>query len=490
MPSSSPPLSLVGDVDNSELEAQLDAQILHIRREIAKLRSQKNQLSSALLGSSRVQKHVHDRKASRNGSDKLQERLDEAVETQRRENDVSIHRLAIGVTAFPFTDPAPERQGEPAMLGVRFDLAPTSFESTSARCSVVACAVDTRNTYAEDRETSTQEGHLENTYFVMLRRLDYQGRTYLKVHHHTIPGHINVEHYANRYLPLPEALEHNEDVGMNGVGHDNNSASEEIAPFEDDSGIDVTQDIQLDADVDMDSPHHHAGATETQPGTNLPSRTTASTPTADQNLHTFTARLRDDLQSWHNLSKSIAHIRHSLGLHPHHDNQTASNQNRGATPTTPPSTFDQHQYQSTATATIAAQHAIISLEQDTNDARQIIIVWADETLGKLRLSYDGSIDKAVLYGTKSQSSSTSASQPEPEPESELSELESDDDRNIIRTHKHHRKAQQTDERPVSHVRMHEVERLLTFDEDGAKVMVQDLLGRLRVVAERVFSEWA
>ncbi|KAK5102550.1 hypothetical protein LTR70_000408 [Exophiala xenobiotica] len=507
MPSVPPPSSPVADMDNGDLEAHLDAEILRIRREIAKLRSQKKMLSSALLGSARVQKHVHDRRTLRTGYDKLQERLDEAVETQRRENDVSIHRLAIGVTAFPFSDPAPEREGEPAMLGVRFDLAPTSLESISARRTTAGCGADTLQTNVGGRETSAQEGQIENTYFVMLRRFRYQGRTYLKVHHHTIPGHIDVEHYADQHLPLPEALQHNEDAGTNAGGANGTSTREESAPFEDDSGIDVTQDIQLDPNIDRTSDPTSATdpQQETETAATPSSRPSTSTSTTaniqntNQNLHTFTNRLRDALQSWHNRSKSISHICHSLGLHGH---QTPTN--RGATPTTPPPIFDQHQhqYQSTASpSTHTPHHAITSLTQSTADARQLKIVWQDETLGILRLSHDGSINRAIVYGTKtkskamSRSSRTSQSQSQPESESELSELESDDARNIIRTRiraqnqkqKDAKKVKETDEQPADHVRMHEVERLLMVSGDGGRVMVQDLVGRLRVIGERVFS---
>lgn len=510
MPSAPPPSSPVDDINNSDVEAHLDAEILQIHREIAKLRSQKKQLSSALLGSFRVQKHVHDRKTLRNGSDKLQERLEEAVERQRRENDVSIHRLALGVTAFPFSDPAPERQGEPAMLGVRFDLAPAAFDSISARRTTAGCGADALQTDVGGRETSAQqqqqqhsaqEGQLENTYFVMLRRLRYQGRTYLRVHHHTIPGHIDVEHYADQYLPLPEAFQHNEDAGINEDGADGNSTREESAPFEDDSGIDVTQDIQLDPNTDPTSDPTNLTDLQqgTETGANPPSRpstsTTANIQTTNQDLHAFTNRLRADLQSWHNRRKSISHIRHSLGLH---DHQTSSN--RGATPTTPPPTFDQYQYQyqSTAsTSTPTPNHAISSLTQTTNDARQLKIVWQDETLGLLRLSHDGSINRAIVYGTKSKSKSGSSrtsqshSEPESESESELSELESDDDRNIIRIRAQKQKQKdakkEADEQRVDHVRMHEVERLLMVNEGGGRVMVQDLVGRLRVIGERGFS---
>jgi len=512
MPSVPPPSSPVADMVNSDLEAHLDAEILRIRGEIAKLRSQKKQLSSALLGSARVQKHVHDRKTLRNGCDRLQERLDEAVETQRRENDVSIHRLAIGVTAFPFSDLAPEREGEPAMLGVRFDLAPTSLESISARRTTAGCGADTlqtgvggRDTSMQQQQHSAQDGQLENTYFVVLRRLRYQGRTYLKVHHHTIPGHIDVEHYADQHLPLPEALQRNDDASMNGVGANGTSTREESAPFEDDSGIDVTQDIQLDPNIERTSDPTSATdpQQETETAATPSSRPSTSTSTTaniqntNQNLHTFTNRLRDALQSWHNRSKSISHIRHSLGLH---DHQTPTN--RGATPTTPPPIFDQHQYQSTASpSTHTPSHAITSLTQSTADARQLKIVWQDETLGILRLSHDGSINRAIVYGTKtkskamSRSSRTSQSQSQPESESELSELESDDARNIIRTRiraqnqkqKDAKKVKETDEQPADHVRMHEVERLLMVSGDGGRVMVQDLVGRLRVIGERVFS---
>jgi len=48
--------------------------------------------------------------------------------------------------AFPFGDPAPEREREPAMSGVSFDVAPTSLESISARRTTAGCGADALQT--------------------------------------------------------------------------------------------------------------------------------------------------------------------------------------------------------------------------------------------------------------------------------------------------------------------------------------------------------
>jgi len=399
----------------------------------------------------------------------LQQKLDEAVDAQRQANDVQIHRLALGVTAFPFTDPAPERVGEQAMLGVRFDLGPISFVGQGGS----AGAGDMR---AQENEHEESADENDNTYFVMLRRLQDQGQTYLKVHHHTIPGHIDVEGYAERYLPLPDALLDNEDDNEPTGERANN---EDSALFEDDSGIDVTQDIHVEGDDATASNTNASSST-----TNVASANVSVSPT--QSLHPFIHSLLDALRSWHARTKSIAHLRHQLNLQPTPSQST----NTGASPR---SSLAPDLDLNLPLTNAAPKHNIASLTQTTHDARQLKIIWTDSTLGILRIAYDGTVDRAVVYGARGPTQDPS----EPS-ESELSELASDDDRNVVRvralTHAHaltHTNAMERGRDAASvgtiSVRMHDVERLLMVDEEGKRLMIHDLVDRLRVVDERVFS---
>ncbi|KAK5938785.1 hypothetical protein PMZ80_008977 [Knufia obscura] len=438
-----PPPSPVSQTRNIDLETHLDAEIQRVRQQIANLHKQKNQLSSALLGSTRVQKHVHDRKSGKNGNDKLQEKLEEAIAREKVENDTKVYRLAMGVTSFPFTDPAPERRGEAAMVGVRFDLAPARFASGQ-----VATKTDNGDERAEmqQQHPAGPEDGTENTFFVMLRRLQHQGRTYLKVHHHTIPGHIDVDGYAEQYLPLPDALrDGDENMGMDVDNANSTRQGSQSQPFEDDSGIDVTQDIHANTDGNTNS-NTISHASSTEPTTTSTATTHNNIHGNNQNLHTFVKTLRDDLQSWRNRVKSINHLRHELNLQDS-SHQAASNEGASPCPSSP---------RLNPISQPEAKYNVQSLTRTTNDARQLQIIWADQTLGILRINYDGTIDRAVVYGTHTRTVT-------------------------------HGDSVVGNETEQPHVRMHEVERLLMVNEDGEEVMVRDLVDRLRVIEERVFS---
>lgn len=266
---------------SKDLEAQLDSHILHVRKEIAKLRAHKQRLSSSLLCSSRVQKQLFTRRPNKqNGATtesdsslgaKLAE-LESKVDQEKEINDIKIHRLAFGVTSFPFSDDAPERRGpdgqNQTMLGLRFDLHPTREELQTGRGDVIS----------EDVE---QDERISN-YFIILRKLTLENQLYLRVHQHSIPAHIDVDGLEQKHLPLPDALHFNCDQHSH-----------------DDSGVDLTLDV-------------------VQPDTNSPPALpqVASTEDTGQDLHAFTRTLHAHLRAWHYRIQSVYLLRKEVEQRP------------------------------------------------------------------------------------------------------------------------------------------------------------------------------
>ncbi|KAK5070913.1 hypothetical protein LTR64_003887 [Lithohypha guttulata] len=455
----------------NDLEARLDDQIAHIRAEIAKLRAQKQRLSTTLLGSSRVQKWLQTREHGFGSSSKstaasvyedtangteatsIGKRLEDAIEHLNHKNNVKVHNLAFGITAFPFTDTAPERRNadglEALMLGVRIDLHPTTPELLHVNENTLQDPADVQATKPQNHTEERQNNeHMPSSYILLLRKLRHQNQTYLRVHWTNVPKHIDVDLHEQHYLPLPDALMDDAAVTLN---HDtstrnnnNQQAGNEHLPaedtFEDDSGIDVTQDLEAPVQQQHVPPTMGVNA--------------ANISTNNQDLHRFTECVRDDLQSWWYRRQGIEYLRHVLGL-----NTSIALSSSSKT----------------------AHHNIQTLERKTNDARNMKIVWKSGAVGLLRIGYDGTIERAVVYGLGSglqKKRLVSYSDSDSHSGSELSELESDDDRNVFRTQP---RSLREGGKQSSQVRLFEVERLLMRDEQDDQVRVQNLVGRLEII---------
>ncbi|KAJ5114825.1 hypothetical protein NUU61_000584 [Penicillium alfredii] len=155
-------------------EEQLDSEIISIRAEIRKLQRRKRFLSSSLLSSEPIQKHlrkptpalssIHDDNAS----------ISPLVRAAGEHSASNHHRIAFGTTTFPFKDPSPTTTAadNPNLLGVRIDV----------------CA---------------RNGQFTKPYYVLLRR--ERGRAEqpkrLRVHKHTIPTFISMAKLESVYLP-------------------------------------------------------------------------------------------------------------------------------------------------------------------------------------------------------------------------------------------------------------------------------------------------
>lgn len=443
-----------------DLESRLDNEIAHIRSEITKLRAHKQRLSSALLGSNRIQKHIDARKSSvprsagRDDTCSLDKKVEEAIDQEKQKNDIKVHRLGFGVTAFPFTDHAPERDAprttQESMLGVRFDLHPTSQELGISQEKDDDGKKDVQ--VKEDTSKGSEEEGQPTTYLLLLRKLQLNNMTYLKLYQHNVPKHVDVELYEDKYLPLPSALQDHDNENLDAQDDRQNHAMEDTMrededSFQDDSGIDltITEDVQAQS-IAIDSSIN----------TNIRGN--------NQSLHQFVTAIHTSLRSWHYRSQYIAHLRASLGLF-----QTTSASFPNATRQEP-------------------KFSIYTLDKTTYDARHVQIVWTTGALGLLKIDYDGFIERAVVYGPAASSPQSETHDNETN-DSELSESEDDEASNFAssdnRTSLQNKQRAKQQQEHNEHIRLHTIECLLMRTESDERVHVQDLTKRLQIVEKEL-----
>ena len=340
MPQSTPSSS------TSDLETHLDNQIAHIRSEIAKLRTQKQKLSSALLRSSRIQKHLSTSKqqqqknSAQATNDARLRCLKEQIETQQISNDIEIHRFAYGITAFPFDDSTLEPTHNGSLLGLRFDLHPTKEE---------LLGLPSPKPHEETKRENEMQGD-ENvpTCFLLLRKLRIHGDRgiYMQVEQHNIPKHIDVHALAQRYLPLSEGFEDRQQFGNGGSD-----------AFQDDSGIDVTQDIVV-PDVERENERLDEGIVA-----------------SSQDVHAFVSEVHAQLRSWHYRISAVTYLRFKLDIKPlrlRKQNEVS----RGN-----------------------FKYGVTDL-RCTHDGRKIQIYWTGNQVAALKIGIDGYVEQVVAYGTR------------------------------------------------------------------------------------------
>lgn len=96
---------------------------------------------------------------------------------------------------------------------------------------------------------------------------------------------------------------------------------------------------------------------------------TSSVTNNGQDLHALVNAVRDDLTAWHYRTEYILHLQSTLRKS-HHSSDY--------------------------------KHNIKEISQKTTDALQLRIIWLDGTIGLLRLSRDGVVEKAVAVGSGQQ----------------------------------------------------------------------------------------
>ncbi|RMZ81015.1 hypothetical protein DV738_g2423, partial [Chaetothyriales sp. CBS 135597] len=158
---------------------ELDREIANIRAEIAALSRRQSLLTSTLLASSPVQSQLGQNYSSN-------EHLTALLNKHSILTRTSAHRLAYGVTCFPFVDPSPDTSNA-RLLGVRFDICKRS-------------------------------GQFDAPYYVLLRRTETAraNRHEWSVHRHTIPALVPLQDHANNHLPVTAGVDDSEDSLVQG----------------------------------------------------------------------------------------------------------------------------------------------------------------------------------------------------------------------------------------------------------------------------------
>lgn len=157
---SPPPEAIVAQ---QTLADQLDEEIERAREQVAALSKRNSILASAVISSSNVQSELRRHLESSPDAD-----LAALLDNRQQHGSAGIHRLALGVTSFPFVDPSPDTSNRP-LLGIRFDL-------------------------------HKRGGVFETPYYVFCKRAD-ESRRNLTVHKHTLPAFVPLRRYQDKYLP-------------------------------------------------------------------------------------------------------------------------------------------------------------------------------------------------------------------------------------------------------------------------------------------------
>ncbi|CAG8026715.1 unnamed protein product [Penicillium salamii] len=138
----------------------LDTEITSTHAEIRNLQKRKCILTSSLLTTDPIQKLL--RKNQTSNEDLAA--LSPLAQAAGKHNETNHHRIAFGVTAFPFKDPTPSTPSN--LLGIRI-------------------------------EVCTRNGQFTKPYYVLLRN----ERKRLRVHRHTVPAFISIAKLESAYLP-------------------------------------------------------------------------------------------------------------------------------------------------------------------------------------------------------------------------------------------------------------------------------------------------
>ena len=179
----SPPPSAALTDSQQALSDQLDADIAKARAEIEHISQRNDLLASALLSKTAVQDRLRQHAVASSDAD-----LSSSLEAHVSRQATNSHRLALGVTAFPFTDPSPDTSNRP-LLGIRFDV-----------CS--------------------REGSFDApSYYVICKTVSDESND-VRVHHHTIPALVPIQQYEERYLPLQDEGYGSETSMLEGGGQD------------------------------------------------------------------------------------------------------------------------------------------------------------------------------------------------------------------------------------------------------------------------------
>ncbi|KIY01415.1 uncharacterized protein Z520_02967 [Fonsecaea multimorphosa CBS 102226] len=327
----SPPLPSVDVIMDDSPEHEM----AQVRVEIEKLTQQRKVLAASLLASTKAQSRLSNSSPALNAPSNDNSPLQ--LQDLQLHSQTNAHRLAFGVTSFPFHDPSPELQSSNPLLGIRIDI-----------CN--------------------RNGFFDSPYYMFCVRARDTGDE-LRIHRHTIPALVPLEQYEKQYLPISSL----DDEGYGGS---------------DDSGLSINER-----------------------GT-----------TTKQDLHGLVARVRYDLVCWR-LRKDVTEwLRKELDIPEPSAQRPRSFKNQaGGTKeeadnkggdTEMRSTEDDSDYESDDSNSergseedeedeeeeMTGKFNVQSLASLEVDARQLRIVWFDDRVGRIKISDDGKVQKAVVIG--------------------------------------------------------------------------------------------
>ncbi|KIW78196.1 hypothetical protein Z517_08029 [Fonsecaea pedrosoi CBS 271.37] len=301
-----------------------DDEITQVRAEIEKLTQQRKLLTASLLASTKIQSRLSNHSPASNASSNDHNPLQ--LEDLQQHSQTNAHRLAFGVTSFPFHDPSPELQSRNPLLGIRIDI-----------CN--------------------RKGLFDSPYYIFCVRARDTGSE-LRIHRHTIPALVPLEHYEKQYLP---------------------GSDEEGFGGSDDSGLNVDE---------------------------------GETPTK-QDLHTLVSRVRYDLVNWRLRRDATEWLQDELEI-PEIPTRPAKDQVEGAKTNNDkpvdgglgspqsvendPDRGSDDEDDDDEEENLAGKFNVCSLTALEVDSRQLRIVWSDDRVGRIKISDNGKIEKAVVIG--------------------------------------------------------------------------------------------
>ena len=166
----------------------LDDDIAQVRAEIQNLTARRKLLTSSLLSSTKVQARLFNKPTSANAirpEDNTATPLN--ISNVQEHAHSNSHRLAFGITSFPFDDPSPELQSKNPLLGIRFDI-----------CN--------------------RHGKFDAPYYIFcIRPGEAAGADGLRIHRHTIPALVPLDQYQKEYLPQGTPSDRGDDEGHAGL---------------------------------------------------------------------------------------------------------------------------------------------------------------------------------------------------------------------------------------------------------------------------------
>ncbi|KAI4611511.1 hypothetical protein J4E80_007732 [Alternaria sp. BMP 0032] len=157
-----------------ETTEQLDEDISNLHTRLATLRAHRANLSSVLLS----QPHLAARLQSTNTNNKPANDANDVITRQSKRNLENIYRACAGVTAYKVKDPDPHALNDGNILGVSIDVA--------------------------------LGGRFVETYHVLLSVKQKHDKRMMKIHKHTVPPCIPLQHLSDKWLPASGKDEEND----------------------------------------------------------------------------------------------------------------------------------------------------------------------------------------------------------------------------------------------------------------------------------------